>query len=138
MRRQMAMIDKVGGIIIKNKKVLVVRKKTKENFPEFIIPGGKRETGETDVETLQREIQEEVNLKVVKAEYVDEYEDIAIFEKVPIVVKVYLCEVEGEVNVDNEIKEFCWIDKDYKKNGIKVASILEKFVLPELIRRKLI
>ena len=60
------MIDKVGGIIIKNKKVLVVRKKTKENFPEFIIPGGKRETGETDVETLQREIQEEVNLKVVK------------------------------------------------------------------------
>ena len=42
------MIDKVGGIIIKNKKVLVVRKKTKENFPEFIIPGGKRETGETD------------------------------------------------------------------------------------------
>lgn len=132
------MIDKVGGIIIKNKKVLVVRKKTKENFPEFIIPGGKRETGETDVETLQREIQEEVNLKVVKAEYVDGYEDIAIFEKVPIVVKVYLCEVEGEVNVDNEIKEFCWIDKDYKKNGIKVASILEKFVLPELIRRKLI
>ena len=132
------MIDKVGGIIIKNKKVLVVRKKTKENFPEFIITGGKRETGETDVETLQREIQEEVNLKVVKAEYVDEYEDIAIFEKVPIVVKVYLCEVEGEVNVDNEIKEFCWIDKDYKKNGIKVASILEKFVLPELIRRKLI
>jgi len=134
----MTMIDKVGGIIIKNKKVLVVRKKTKENFPEFIIPGGKREIGETDVETLQREIQEEVNLKVVKAEYVDEYEDIAIFEKIPIVVKVYLCEVEGEVNIDNEIKEFCWIDKDYKKNGIKVASILEKFVLPELIRRKLI
>ena len=132
------MIDKVGGIIIKNKKVLVVRKKTKENFPEFIIPGGKREIGETDVETLQREIQEEVNLKVVKAEYVDEYEDIAIFEKIPIVVKVYLCEVEGEVNIDNEIKEFCWIDKDYKKNGIKVASILETFVLPELIRRKLI
>ena len=63
------MIDKVGGIIIKNKKVLVVRKKTKGNFPEFIIPGGKREIGETDVETLQREIQEEVNLKVVKAEY---------------------------------------------------------------------
>ena len=132
------MIDKVGGIIIKNKKVLVVRKKTKENFQEFIIPGGKREIGETDVETLQREIQEEVNLKVVKAEYVDEYEDIAIFEKIPIVVKVYLCEVEGEVNIDNEIKEFCWIDKDYKKNGIKVSSILEKFVLPELIRRKLI
>ena len=34
------MIDKVGGIIIKNKKVLVVRKKTKENFP---VGKGKQE-----------------------------------------------------------------------------------------------
>lgn len=132
------MIDKVGGIIIKNGKLLVVRKKTKENFPEFIIPGGKREIGETDVETLRREILEEVNLKVVKAEYVGEYKDIAIFEKIPIVIKVYLCEVEGEVNVDNEIKEFCWIDEDYKRDGIKVGSILEKFVLPQLKKNKLI
>lgn len=35
------MIDKVGGIIIKNKKVLVVRKKTKENFPNLLFPVGK-------------------------------------------------------------------------------------------------
>ena len=63
--------------------MLVVRKKKqKEKFSGiYYFPGGKRETGETDVETLQREIQEEVNLKVVKAEYVDEYEDIAILRK---------------------------------------------------------
>ena len=63
------MIDKVGGIVIKDKKVLVVRKKTKENFLEFIIPGGKRESGETDLDTLQREMQEEVNLKIIKIDY---------------------------------------------------------------------
>ena len=40
--------------------MLVVRKKTKENFSGIYYSGGKRETGETDVETLQREIQEEV------------------------------------------------------------------------------
>ena len=111
------MIDKVGGIVIKDKKVLVVRKKTKENFLEFIIPGGKRESGETDLETLQREMQEEVNLKIIKTEYLGEYRDIAIFENIPIAMKVYLCEVEGEINVQNEIKEFCWIDKNYKEKG---------------------
>lgn len=132
------MIDKVGGIVIKDKKVLVVRKKTKENFLEFIIPGGKRESGETDLETLQREMQEEVNLKIIKMEYLGEYRDIAIFENIPIAMKVYLCEVEGEINVQNEIKEFCWIDKNYKEKGIKVGSILEKFVLPQLIKRELI
>lgn len=132
------MIDKVGGIVIKDKKVLVVRKKTKENFLEFIIPGGKRESGETDLETLQREMQEEVNLKIIKTEYLGEYRDIAIFENIPIAMKVYLCEVEGEINVQNEIKEFCWIDKNYKAKGIKVGSILEKFVLPQLIKRELI
>ena len=132
------MIDKVGGIVIKDKKVLVVRKKTKENFLEFIIPGGKRESGETDLETLQREMQEEVNLKIIKTEYLGEYRDIAIFENIPIAMKVYLCEVEGEINVQNEIKEFCWIDKNYKEQGIKVGSILEKFVLPQLIKRELI
>ena len=132
------MIDKVGGIVIKDKKVLVVRKKTKENFLEFIIPGGKRDSGETDLETLQREMQEEVNLKIIKTEYLGEYRDIAIFENIPIAMKVYLCEVEGEINVQNEIKEFCWIDKNYKEKGIKVGSILEKFVLPQLIKRELI
>ena len=132
------MIDKVGGIVIKDKKVLVVRKKTKENFLEFIIPGGKRESGETDLETLQREMQEEVNLKIIKTEYLGEYRDIAIFENIPIAMKVYLCEVEGEINVQNEIKEFCWIDKNYKEKGIKVGSILEKFVLTQLIKRELI
>ena len=34
----MNMIDKVGGVIIKDKRILVVRKKTKENFQEYIIP----------------------------------------------------------------------------------------------------
>ena len=95
------MIDKVGGIVIKDKKVLVVRKKTKENFLEFIIPGGKRESGETDLETLQREMQEEVNLKIIKTEYLGEYRDIAIFENIPIAMKVYLCEVEENKFLQN-------------------------------------
>ena len=39
----MKKIDKVGGIILRGKKLLVVRKRTKDNREEYIIPGGKRE-----------------------------------------------------------------------------------------------
>ena len=46
------MIDKVGGIILKDKKILVQRKNN--NREECIIPGGKRENNETDIETLSQ------------------------------------------------------------------------------------
>lgn len=52
----MKKIDKVGGIILRGKKLLVVRKRTKDNREEYIIPGGKREGNETDFETLKREL----------------------------------------------------------------------------------
>ena len=48
------MIDKVGGIILNDKKILVQRKRN--NRIECIIPGGKRENNETDFETLKKEI----------------------------------------------------------------------------------
>ena len=46
------MIDKVGGVILKDKQILVQRKKN--NREECIIPGGKRKEKETDFETLNR------------------------------------------------------------------------------------
>lgn len=131
------MIDKVGGIIIKDKKILVVRKRTKEDFPEFIIPGGKREAGETDQETLERELKEELDVHIISSTYMGEYCDVAVFENVPITVKVYITVVEGDIFVQNEIKEYRWIDRNYKKDELKLGSILEKFVIPELVSREL-
>ena len=58
------MIDKVGGIILKDKKILVQRKNN--NREECIIPGGKREGNETDFETLKRELKEELGLDISK------------------------------------------------------------------------
>ena len=65
-RKKTFMIDKVGGAIIKDKKILVQRKKN--NRAECIIPGGKRKDGETDFETLKRELWEELDVELVKTE----------------------------------------------------------------------
>ena len=129
------MIDKVGGIILKDKKVLVQRKNN--NREECIIPGGKREGMETDFETLKRELQEELSVELVKAEYIGTYQDLAVFSKKTIQVITYLTTIQGEIKCNNEIKEAIWIDRNYKDEGIKVGSILGEYVIPELIKRNL-
>lgn len=133
----MKMIDKVGGIILKDKKILVVKKRTKDNRCEYIIPGGKREGNETDFETLSRELQEEIQVKLISAEDFGGFDDIAIFEQIPIHVQVYMATIEGEPTCDSEIKELVWIDRFYEEQNIKLGSILSKFVIPKLIEMDL-
>lgn len=129
------MIDKVGGIILKDKKILVQRKNN--NREECIIPGGKREGNETDFETLKRELLEELTVELLEAEFLGEYFDKACFFDKPISVKTYLTKVKGEIICANEIKEAIWIDRNYQQKNIKLGSILEKHVIPELIKRNL-
>lgn len=129
------MIDKVGGIIVKDKKIVVQRKKN--NREECIISGGKRKGGETDFETLKRELKEKLNVELIKADFIGGYDDIAVFSDKKIHVQTYLVEISGEITPQNEIKEALWIDKNYKEDGIKVGSILGKYVIPELVKRGL-
>jgi len=128
-------IDKVGGVILNDKKILVQRKKN--NREEYIIPGGKRHNEESDFETLKRELYEELSVNLVKAEFLGGYDDIAVFSGRPIHVQVYLAIVEGSIKVNNEIKEALWIDRNYKNEGIKVGSILGDHVIPMLIDKGL-
>ena len=129
------MIDKVGGVILKDKKILVQRKKN--NREECIIPGGKREGNETDFETLKRELDEELDVELLNAEFLGGYDDSACFSDEPIHVQTYLVEIRGTIKCKNEIKEAIWIDKNYKEKGIKVGSILGEYVIPNLIERGL-
>ncbi len=126
------MIDKVGGAIIKDKKILVQRKKN--NRCECIIPGGKRQNNETDFETLKRELFEELDVELINAEFIGGFDDIAIFSDEPIHIQTYIAEIKGKITCKNEIKEAIWIDKDYFNKGIKIGSILEKFIIPELVK----
>lgn len=129
------MIDKVGGIILKDKKILVQRKNN--NREECIIPGGKREKNETDFETLKRELMEELTVELLETEFLGEYFDKACFSGKPLCVKAYLAKVDGDIKCANEIKEAIWIDRNYELSNIKLGSILKDHVIPELIKRDL-
>ena len=129
------MIDKVGGVILKDKKILVQRKNNGRE--ECIIPGGKREGSESDFETLKRELMEELSVQLIDTEYLGTYQDIAVFSNKQLQVITYLVKIEGEIQCNNEIKEALWIGRNYKELGIKVGSILGDYVIPELIKRDL-
>ena len=127
------MINKVGAIILKDKKILAVRKVTRDDRPEFIIPGGRVEGNEENIETLIRELKEELSVDILQAEYFGYVDDIAIFEQVPIHIEIYYTTIKGEPVCDNEIKEFIWVDRDYLDKGIMLSSTLKDNVIPKLI-----
>ncbi len=129
----MDVINKIGAIILKNRKILVGRKRDK-----FIIPGGKIEQNENDIECLRRELKEEFKLTLISQEYFGNFEDNAALDPgMKIKMVVYMVDVERVPKAAKEISELRYINsKDVGK--IKIGSILEKFVIPELVKRNLI
>jgi 8-oxo-dGTP diphosphatase len=129
-------MQKVGAAIVRDKKVLVVRKKT-QNKQEYFMAGGKMEGDETQRQTLQRELDEELGVVVKHIEYIGSFEDVAVFEEVPIIIHAYVVEIEGDVNPKSEIKEYAWIDRNFASQGIPLSSIMATRVVPELVKKGL-
>ena len=129
------MFYNVGGIVLKDKSLLVVRKKN--DRVECILTGGKKEAGANDIDTLKREFLEELGVSIIDVSFLGSYEDKAIFSDDLFHMQAYLVEIDGTIKSDHEIKEFLWIDKNYKEKGILVSNMLENNIIPKLIKKGL-
>lgn len=125
-------IEKVGAAIVRNNKVLVVRKEGQPSS-EFFTAGGKIEQGETHYQTLVREVKEELGVDIRHSEYIGTFHDQAVFEEVPIIIYAYYVEVVGEPRPSAEISELKWIGRD-DKSGSPISSIMIHQIIPELER----
>lgn len=129
------MIDKIALLYIHNRKVLSSRSIGKDTF---YFPGGKREGNETDIETLIREIREELSVDILpdSINYYGTFEAQAHGKAEGIVVRMtcYTAEFEGQLQAANEIEELRWFGSE----GAAVSSPVDKLIYQDLLNKGLI
>jgi 8-oxo-dGTP pyrophosphatase MutT (NUDIX family) len=129
LRGTVMLIDKVALLHWQDGKILSSRSKGKDSW---YLPGGKREGSESDVETLIREIQEELSVSVdpETAVYYGTFEAQAHGKAEGITVRMtcYTAGFSGTPFPSHEIEELKWLtyqDKD-------VVSPVDKLIFDDL------
>lgn len=131
----MAVIDKVAFLFLQDGKILSTRSKGKD---KYYIPGGKREAGETDIETLVREVKEELSVDIIEssAKLYGVFEAQAHGKAEGVIVKMtcYTAEFAGALKADSEIAEIVWLTTA----DIEAVSPVDKLIFADLKQKGLL
>ncbi len=121
----MKLIEKIAWIEIKNKKILSTRS-TGKNV--YYIPGGKRESGESDEQALIREIKEElsIDLQNDSLKFVGSFEAQADGHSEGIFVRMicYQAKYTGTLKPASEIEELIWLSYADRNKSSAVDKII--------------
>ncbi|MEU2034516.1 NUDIX hydrolase [Nocardia amamiensis] len=102
------LIDTVAWVRIEGGRILCARPRGKD---VFYIPGGKREGGETDIQTLLREIEEELTVALLPetVAHVGTYEAVHGPAAAAVVrMSCYTADYRGTLAASSEIEEVAW------------------------------
>ena len=125
----MAVIDKVAFLYLQDGKILSTRSRGKD---KYYIPGGKREAGESDIETLVREVKEELSVDIIEssAKLYGVFEAQAHGKTEGVIVKMtcYTAEFAGELKADSEIAEIVWLTTA----DMEAVSPVDKLIFADL------
>lgn len=137
-REMNAYIDKLAWILVspQHRKLLVARSFGKT---AFFVPGGKRETGESDHEALIRECREELTV-CLRPETIRSY---GVFQAVAhgkpegtmVRMTCYTADYDGEVKPNEEIEEVEWINSSFARGRLSVATCM---ILDDLKQKEMI
>lgn len=134
-------ITKASAILIRDRKVLIVRKK---GLDTWISLGGKPEPGETMEDALRREVKEEVGLELSeepKEYHISPIEPVAGKPELTIIIYTYLISADGEpkLNPEDNVEELHWLSRaEFESGEFELGSVLQQFVVPKLIEDDLI
>lgn len=129
------MIDAIAWICIHEQKLLCVRTHGKD---AFYLPGGKRELGESDEQTLMREVAEELNVQLQSETiaWFQTYEADAHGYGVGTQVRMpcYQADYKGTFQPSAEIAEMAWFGSGERDRCAPVNRI----VIADLVQRGLV
>ena len=131
-------LHKAAGIIIWNRRLLVVRPKGKEHF---ISPGGKIKDGEDVCRALARELTKELCIYIE----IGALAPFGVFTapavgRSDVQVRITVLQVyrwKGVPTPSSEIEELRWVSSK-TLHGIKLGSVFEHKVMPRLLSREVI
>lgn len=103
-------VDKIAWVHARDGRLLCARNHGRERF---YLPGGRREAGESDLETLVREVDEELTVSIDpgSAVSVGVFEALADARDDGLMVRMtcYTATHTGELTASNEIAEIDWL-----------------------------
>jgi 8-oxo-dGTP diphosphatase len=94
-------IDTVAWVRLEHSRILCARPREKDIF---YIPGGKREGAETDLQTLRREIAEELTVTLLP----ETVRHVRTYEAGQVRMSCYTGEYAGTLAPSSEIDELAW------------------------------
>ncbi|MFC3451237.1 NUDIX hydrolase [Amycolatopsis speibonae] len=119
------MIDKIAWLHLVDCRILSTRSRGKS---VFYLPGGKREPGESDTETLVREIREELTVAITPASVAPAgvFEAQADGHAPGLVVRMtcYTAEFSGTLAASSEIGEVAWLGYEDRDRVSAVDKII--------------
>jgi 8-oxo-dGTP diphosphatase len=116
-------------------RMLLVRKRGTRFFMQ---PGGKLESGESMLETLARELKEELGCVLQKANFLGNFTAPAANEKSRAVeAALFNAEILGEITPGAEIEEIAWV-KAPAERALPLAPLTETQIFPFVQSRGLL
>ena len=135
----MKTVVRISGILITRDGLLLVKC---DGIKDYLLPGGKLEPGESDLDALRRELLEELNITPRDPGFFGEYEHEVCppeaAETHGVSVRAYVAGFDGEPVPDlEEVLEIAWASMaDLESGKYRLNPILRNFIVPELKRQQ--
>lgn len=138
--RDMAYYNKIGLLVLSEdgKAFLVCEPGdayTEKSVTQYLMPGGQLEE-KTDVDCLQREIQEELScgIDVDSLVQLGEYMDVAATPGRDVMIRLYQGKLIGDPKPSSEIGALHWIGAE-DVTSQRVSPIIRNKIIPDLLKK---
>jgi mutator protein MutT len=122
-------VPAVGAIILKDDKILLVKRGAEPGIGKWSIPGGSMEFGETMEEAVKREVKEETGLDVEVGKLAGVLDLIVKSDKGIqfhyVLIDYFATAVPGEPVAGTDAAECCWVPLSEIKNYDLTVSLEE-------------